>query len=292
MDTLAFRMYNLAMSDPQHEPAQPSEGIVLFSAFATPLGSLRFGGHLYKTAGTGFSRYRIHGMFALVLVLGNGTYRDPHGTHRRVSKGDLIVVFPDAPHQYGPEPGDVWDELFLSFDGASFEAWRAHGLDPAHPVWALPDPEQWTARFLSLLRMPVMSMPESCAAAAAIHLLIADALAARPPGNESHEWLQTACLALSAGTGAPSLQEIARNLGLGYETFRKTFKMVTGESPARYRRRMRLAQATLMIQRADLSLDRIADALDFCDGFHLSKAFKLQYGYPPAQIRRHEPWIP
>ena len=241
-----------------------------------------------KTPGTGFTRYRINGMFALVLVLGNGLYRDLLGTDRRVGPGDLIAVFPEVPHQYGPEARDIWDELFVAFDGAAFESWRGHGLDPAHPVWALPQPEEWAARFISILRMPVTNMAESCVAAAAIHHLIADALAARPKLSDTHEWLESACLALSGGHGAPSLQEIAKSHGLGYETFRKTFKAATGESPARYRRRMRLAQASVMIQRADLSLSLIADALDFCDGFHLSKAFKVQYGYPPAQLNRGE----
>jgi transcriptional regulator GlxA family with amidase domain len=49
---------------------------------------------------------------------------------------------------------------------------------------------------------------------------------------------------------------------------------------------MRLAQAALMLRRADLSLDMIAGALDFCDAFHLSKAFKLQYGISPAEQRK------
>jgi transcriptional regulator GlxA family with amidase domain len=113
--------------------------------------------------------------------------------------------------------------------------------------------------------------------------LIADVLAARPA--EAEDWLETARQALSGGVGAPSLQEIAANAGLGYETFRKAFKAATGESPARYRRRQRLAQAALMMQRADLSLEMIAGALGFCDAFHLSKAFKQEHGVSPASHR-------
>jgi AraC-like DNA-binding protein len=264
------------------------EGILSFAAFKTPPGLIRFGGRLFNTGGTGFSRYRVHGMFALVLVLGEGAYRDKLGTNRRVTTGDLIVVFPDLAHQYGPEAGDVWDELFISFEGSAFDQWRVHGLDPAHPIWSLPNPEDWAARFISILLMPLTSKSESCATASAIHLLIADALAMRPPDGDPNQWLETACQALSGGTGAPSLQEIATNLGQGYETFRKTFRTAMGESPARYRKRKRLAQATIMLKRMDLSLEMIADALDFCDGFHLSKAFKAEYGYSPADLRRQE----
>lgn len=237
--------------------------------------------------GTGFSHYRTYGMYAMVLIKGDGSgrYRDRNGTDRRVTAGDLIVVFPDLPHQYGPETGDVWEEIFVAFDGAAFEGWRAHGLDPAQPVWSLGEPEAWTRRFGQILGMPVATRPDACAAANAVHLLIADALEARALQPRSLPWLEGACQTLGQGEGGPSLQEIARNAGMGYEAFRKAFKAATGEPPARYRRRLRLAQAALLIQRADLSLEMIARALDFCDAFHLSKAFKLQYGKAPAVLR-------
>lgn len=279
MDAAGSDMQILAMVPPEEV-----DGMVSFPGFATPVGSIRFGGQLSRTGGTGFRHYRTYGMFALVLVCGSGTYRDTLGTRCRVKAGDLIVVFPDLPHQYGPEGGDIWDEVFIAFDGPPFDSWRAHGLDPAHPVWLLG--ERWQERFLSILRMTVTSIAEACAAANAIHLLIADVLAAKPAGDGEHTWVGAAREALGAGTGAPSLQEIATRLGLGYETFRKNFRAATGESPARYRKRMRLNQAALMMQRADLSLDMIAEALGFCDGFHLSKAFKMQHGYSPAEFRR------
>ena len=259
-------------------------GIVSLGGPATPIGKVNFGGRLGGANGTGFMHYRIYGMYALVLLLdGGGRYRDRRGADRRLRAGDLIVVFPELPHQSGPEGDDVWDEVFISFEGAAFEGWRAHGLDPAHPVWSLAPHAGWARRFFDLLKMPVTTMPDSCAATAAIHRLIADALAARPA--EAANWLEPARQALSGGAGAPSLHEIAANAGMGYETFRKSFKAATGESPARYRRRQRLAQAALMMQRADLSLEMIAGALGFCDAFHLSKAFKQEHGIPPAAHR-------
>jgi AraC-like DNA-binding protein len=126
-------------------------------------------------------------------------------------------------------------------------------------------------------------MEESCATATTVHGMIADALAVRPTGMEG--WVVSARQSLSGGAGAPDMHEISADAGMGYETFRKAFKSATGESPARYRRRQRLAQAALMLQRADLSLEMIAGALGFCDAFHLSKSFKLEYNLSPAAYR-------
>ena len=259
-------------------------GIVSLAGPQTPIGNLKFGGRMQGVAGTGFSQYRIYGMYAMVLILdGGGRYRDRRGVDRRLKAGDLVVVFPELPHQYGPEPGDKWDEIFIAFEGAAFEGWRGHGFDPAHPVWSLATDGEWARRFADLLRMPTGTRAEACEAAGAMHRLIADALAARPLGAE--DWLETAREGLGGGMGALSLQAIAANAGLGYETFRKAFRAATGESPARYRRRQRLGQAALMMQRKDLSLEMIAGALGFCDAFHLSKAFKREFGRSPTEHR-------
>lgn len=259
-------------------------GIIPLSGSFTPIGKAEFGGRLRGTAGTGFSQFRVYGMYALVLLLnGGGRYRDRKGIDRRLFPGDLMVVFPEHPHQYGPEAGDDWDEVFIAFKGAAFEGWRANGLDPTHPVWRLQNPRTCATRFFEILKMPVASLTQSTAVAAAIHQLIADALTQRPPGSE--DWLETARQLLGGGSEAPAPQEIASTLGMSHDHFRKVFKTATGESPSTFRRKRRLAQAALMLQRSDLTLEMIAESLGFCDGFHLSKAFKAEHGESPAGFR-------
>lgn len=281
MDALGEGMYFPAMGDLDFPT-----GIIPLSGPNTPIGNAEFGGRLSGTTGTGFSQFRVYGMYALVFLLkGGGRYRDRRGIDRRLSAGDLVVVFPEHPHQYGPEAGDVWDEVFIAFKGAAFEGWRAHGLDPANPVWRLEDQASNWRRFFEILRMPVASLAQSTAVATAIHRLIADALAQRPPGRE--DWLEKARQLLGGGSEAPTMQEIAAALGMSHDHFRKAFKAATCESPSTFRRRRRLAQASLMLQRSDLKLDMIAESLGFCDGFHLSKAFKAEYGIPPSLFRRH-----
>ncbi|MCB1131520.1 MAG: AraC family transcriptional regulator [Verrucomicrobiae bacterium] len=280
MDALVARMYFPDMV----EFAFPT-GITPLSGPSTPIGNAEFGGRLRGTSGTGFNGFRVYGMYALVLLLnGAGRYKDRRGIDRRLSAGDLLVVFPEHPHQYGPEADDVWDEVFVAFKGAAFEGWRTHGLDPANPVWRLEDLHSSARIFFEILRMPVASLAQSTAVATAIHQLIADTLAQRPPGRE--DWLEQARQLLGGGSEAPAPQEIAATLGMSHDHFRKTFKAATGESPSAFRRRRRLAQASLMLQRSDLNLDMIADSLGFCDGFHLSKAFKAEYGESPTRFRR------
>jgi AraC-like DNA-binding protein len=265
-------------------------GIIPLSGPLSPIGNAEFGGRLRGTPGTGLSQFRVYGMYALVFLLeGGGRYRDRRGMDRRLSRGDLVVVFPEHPHQYGPEGGENWDEVFIAFKGLAFEGWRSHGLDPANPVWRLDSPRAMARRFFEILRMPTASLAESTAMAAAIHRLIADALAQRPLAREN--WLEKAKQLLDGGTEAPTPQEIAARSGMSHDYFRKCFKTATGESPSSFRRRRRLAQAALMLQRSDLKLDMIAESLGFCDGFHLSKAFKKEFGKSPAEYRSNLPRV-
>lgn len=279
MDALDIGMYFPVMRLPNF----PS-GIIPLSGPAGPMGQVEFGGRLYGTSGTGFNQFRVYGMYALVLLLGGGgRYRDQGGMDRRLRPGDLFVVFPEHAHQYGPEAGEHWDEVFIAFKGAAFEAWRSHGLDPAHPIWRINPPQAIARRMLGILKMPATTLAQSTAMAAAIHQLIADLIERRPTGRE--DWLVKAGQLLGGGGEPPTPPEIARMLGMSHDHFRKVFKSATGESPSSFRRRRRLAQAALMLQRSDLKLDMIAESLGFCDGFHLSKAFKKEFGKSPTVFR-------
>lgn len=260
-------------------------GIVPLSGPVTTIGNAVFGGRLRGTSGTGFAQYRVYGMYALVLLLdGGGRYRDRRGVDCRLSSGDLLVVYPECPHQYGPEATDSWDEVFIAFKGAAFEGWRANGLSTSQPIRRWPDPDLLAQRFFEILKMPTATLAESTAVAAAIHQLVADVLERRETEREA--WLEKSRQLLSGGVDAPTLTDIAATIGMSYERFRKVFREVTGETPAAFRRRQRLAQAALMLHRPDLSLELIAESLGFCDGFHLSKAFKTEHGESPSAFRR------
>ena len=67
------------------------------STAAFPLGSIRMAGYLRNSGG--FTRMRVLGEYALVLLLdGGGWFEDANTPRRRVSTaGDLLTVFLDIP---------------------------------------------------------------------------------------------------------------------------------------------------------------------------------------------------
>jgi len=198
-------------------------------------------------------------------------------------------VFPELPHHYGPLPGGRWDEAFVAFSGAAFDAWRAHGLDPAHPVWPVGSVKSETARLLRILESKNETPAEMCRAVARVHELLADWLARRPSTSREPKWLESARRALASAQERKSTAEIAKQCGLHPDAFRRAFRQLTGETPSSFRRNQRLALARDFLRRRDLTLGRIAEVLGFFDAFHFSKLFKKRYGISPAVFRKLPP---
>src|SRR4051812_49006260 len=97
-----------------------------------PLGRLTLAGAIQKVSGGvgDMSRQmRVFGRYAIVLVVdGQGSYRDALGTKREINAGDAILIFPELAHSYGPRVGQHWDEIYFCFDGPIFDLWRTERL--------------------------------------------------------------------------------------------------------------------------------------------------------------------
>lgn len=261
-----------------------------FPAEESAVGRVHFGGFLRHGSGTGLRGFRRYGMYAAVFVhAGSGIYGDTRGTEVPLTAGDGLIVFPDLGHHYGPRPGEVWDEVFVAFSGPSFDAWRAHGLDPSQPVWRIGEPGSETPRLLEILSMRCQSPADMCHTAARVHEMLADWVARRPSDPTVPPWLEPARQALASFQEKKSVEAIARQGGFHPDSFRKAFARLTGESPSAFRRSRRLELARDLLHRGDLTLAQIAETLGFYDVFHFSKLFKRRYGITPARFRKLPP---
>lgn len=261
-----------------------------FPDLETPIGRVHFGGFLPNSAGTGLRGFRTYGMYAAVLILnGRGIYRDANRSEFSLIPGSAILVFPELAHHYGPRPGERWDEMFVAFSGAAFDAWRAHGLDPAHPVWNLNDAAAEAKRLRNLLAQSVNGLGDAIALAAKVHQLLEIWLSQRLQSRLPPAWLERARRRLATSQDARNLNEIAAESGLHIDAFRRAFRKSTGETPSRFRQRHRLSLATEMLRRKNLKLSQIAETLGFHDAFHFSKQFKQHFGISPALYRESPP---
>src|ERR1041384_629905 len=95
----------------------------------TPLGQIIASGMIVNSPGVPADTMRVFGNYALVYLLeGSGRYQDGNGFRQKVRAGDVLILFPEIPHSYGPGSGEFWNEFYTVFTGAAFDLWRKVGL--------------------------------------------------------------------------------------------------------------------------------------------------------------------
>lgn len=257
----------------------------------SPLGRITLAGFIRNGRGIPTRPLRVLGSYAIVyLVDGGGRFRDANGLSLAVAPGDLLLIFPELGHSYGPVGRSRWSELYLVFDGPVFDLWRSGGLlDPARPLHHLEPIEHWAHRFESVLgapHRPGTGPPpvEVCR----LQTVLAEALLASGAhgGDDEAAWVERACALLEADLSRNlDLADLAHDLGMSYDGFRKRFTRATGVPPARYRGTRLIDRACELMQQGVLTDRQIAESLGYCDEFYFSRRFKQVTGRSPRLFR-------
>ncbi len=255
------------------------------------LGHISLAG-IQTTVGLPKHTLRVLGQYAVVYVTsGQGDLRDALGLYRTVGPGDLLFIFPEIGHTYGPYQGQVWDEIFIVFGGPVFDLWRdSRLLDPTQPILHLEPVEFWSRQLVD----SVWSAPQSSSEAMLMRIcrlqqFIADArrhgqIGTADAGDSA--WLSQARAMLeSEMTRQPDYGAISRQLGMSYDGFRRRFAREMGLSPGKYHGQYRISQACQLLVTEPMTLKEIAIRLGFSDEFHLSKRFKQIVGMSPREFR-------
>ena len=259
----------------------------------TPIGRIQTAGYVHDTWRHCTWPVRLLGTYGMIYVTeGGGRYHDTLGSDVEVRPGDLILLFPDVPHSYGPRPGGQWSEIYAHFDGPAFDLWRQRGLlDPAKPVHHQEQTADWRAELEAVLRdNPVENeagqmIQVSRFLALLTRMMVEGALVRND--SDMPRWLQTSLAFLDTNfENDIPLPQIAFQAGLPYHTFRKRFEQAMGLAPAHYRVARRMEAACSMLLHTKLRVREIAESLNFNDEFHFSNRFLMHTGMRPSKYRR------
>jgi AraC-like DNA-binding protein len=239
-------------------------------------------------------RLRSYDVADLVLVTrGEGLYKDASRKKHVVKQGDAILVFPGTPHWYGPQKGQIWDEVYVAFDGPLFDAWFRSGLlSPENPIRhlgsAIDDKASWLLLWIERFVEMTDQKQQLQALVALMGLVSEIALGEGMRPSEQNTWLGKAQSMLCHDLRDDvDLSKVADEMGMSYEAFRKRFLAYAGVSPLRYRNGRKIEAAKQLIRYSPQTSNKeIADALGFSDEFHFSKRFRQIAGVTPQAFRR------
>jgi len=236
---------------------------------------------------------RLLGCYALVYITeGQGHFQDAQGFRYRVKKGDLLFLYPEIGHTYGPGKGEIWNEIYIVFEGPVFDLWYRQGLfNPQRPVIHLEPVDYWFKQ----LKNTIWSVPQSGPSYSLVRLCQFQKILSniflyeknQTIGKVDDVWLGQAKILLEKNINRKlDYEKIAFELGMSYESFRKKFCKMAGVSPGKYRTRRLMDRACEILTTGDSTLRSIAIQLGFCDEFYFSRRFKQITGLSPRDFKK------
>ncbi|QPB22682.1 AraC family transcriptional regulator [Rhizobium sp. 007] len=116
--------------------------------------------------------------------------------------------------------------------------------------------------------------------------------ASQPPGRNAwaagiHDPIIGHALGLLHGqmTRHWTTEDLAREIGLSRSAFAERFTRIIGEPPMRYLAQQRLVQASVLLKETSDAVARIAYAVGYESEASFNRAFRREYGVPPAAWR-------
>ncbi len=83
-----------------------------------------------------------------------------------------------------------------------------------------------------------------------------------------------------------SIEQLNKEIGMGRVQVYRKIKALTGSSPSRYIRTIRLSKAMLMLKENKINISEIAYSVGFSTPAYFAKCFKEEFGYAPSELVR------
>lgn len=257
--------------------------LLITDAPATRLGQITLAGQVVEAKPLMPTTLRVLDDVVISLVTaGQGHYRHADGRVEDIVAPCLTVVAAGVPHTYGTAAGQVWTELFVVGRGPLWDLWAATGVLPAEDGPCRLSPGAHRDDLAALLGEP----PRSQLAAEQQLWGLSTWLTSARRQDDAGAWVR-AEQRLTEDLGRPlDLSQVAADLGLSYDVFRRGFAAYAGRPPLAYRNARRLEVAARWLRLTTMTHAEIARRLGYTDEFHFSRRFRAHFGVPPQTYRR------
>ena len=219
-----------------------------------------------------------------VLLSGSGEYWDETGFRAPLTPGCVVQRLPERTHSTQITPDGCWLEFYVSFGKNTFDTLVNLGvLNISSPVLHFEEAEKQIPHFKKLIAQMEAASEQNLGPcyleAQQVALLLTDYTRLH---EKKASVITEACRLLEHDLDKKlSLHDLAKQLCVGYETFRKQFFAEMQMSPDAYRQQKRMQTAQMMLLEGQ-SVKSIARALGYSDTYSFSKQFKRYFGYAPS----------
>lgn len=229
----------------------------------------------------------------LYITEGEGIFNSVHTKEVKLKAGNLFLLFPGEWHTYHPTDKQGWKCYWIGFKGKNVDDRVKTGfLSVDKPIYNVGFSADIVRLYEDAYKRAHEEAPYSQQILAGIvnHLVgLMYALERSIELSKDHtrmDMINHARLRIRETLESDlTIQQIAKELGVGYSNFRKLFKEYTGISPALYQQDLRLQRAKELLASTNLNIKEIAYRLRFESPDYFSSKFKIKTGMKPSEFR-------
>jgi AraC-like DNA-binding protein len=234
----------------------------------------------------------LNGYYLVFISKGEGVFESVGRDAINVNAGTCFFLFPGVWHRYKPNERSGWEEYWVGFNGEYPQSLMNKGLfKKEQPLVNVGMNEQLLILFQQLLEVVKSSPVGYHQVITGITLQILGLVNAMSiyehyDNDPTGKLIAKAKFLMRESIEKPiELQDLVKELPMGYSKFRKVFKEQAGISPNQYYLNLRLKKAKELLTSTSLNVEEVAYHTGFDDIFYFSKLFKKKNGLSPKAFR-------
>ena len=234
----------------------------------------------------------LHDFHILYIIKGRGWVTTAHCSKTELRAGDAVIIFPDEWHSYAPDEESGWTEAWIDFSGdLSQRIIQKKLFDIKKPVLRVGISDTVCSAFNKALEAASTEKPAHQQQLAGFATLIVCSIYAKAiqqpyKDNPEIDYINLARKYMRENLSrALCMEDVAKEVGMGYSKFRKVFRNYTGFSPTQYFLNLKLEKAKDYLSNTHLSCKEIAFRLGFDSAAYFNKMFRQRHEITPQEYR-------
>lgn len=225
------------------------------------------------------------------ITKGKGTFTSDSTSATEVSKGRLLVLFPDQWHTYSPLMKTGWNEYFIGFEGTIIDnIIKNLFITKENQVLDIGLNEELVSLYTKAIEIAQSdkTSAQQYLGGIVLHMV---GLILSISNNRLYEdgdvdqKIECAKIIMNENIYKDiDPEELALKLNISYSWFRKVFKDYTGYAPAKYFQELKLRKAKQLLVETSQSVKEISFLLNYASTEHFFSLFKKTYRFYSYRI--------